>query len=177
MPIDLASFRAQIEKQRLDALARISEVPIAALVWGPNPSGTDPIAQTRLGLRDALRGRGHYAEFSEDLYDATSDRSLFAQQIAQAEAFDVIFSIPGSYGAIAEIHDFARIPGISHKLIGFVDDAFDKGYSTQSLVAAQTNASCKIQTYNRSDLLNCIIDYALDQVARLQELLYVSGRR
>jgi hypothetical protein len=177
MSYDLADFKRQIEQARIECLARIDRVPIAALIWGPNPSSSDPIANTRVSLRDELRRKGHLAEFSEDLYDSMNPRSLFAQQVAQAEAYDIVFSIPGSFGSIAEIHDFARIPGISHKVCAFVDRTYTDGYSHQSLVATQTNASCKIQIYNSCELPNCVVDYALDQVSRLQELLYVAGRR
>ena len=103
--------------------------------------------------------------------------SNYAQQLAQAEAYDVVFSIPGSFGAIAEIHDFARIPGVSHKIIAFVDKLHLNGYSAQSLIAVQTNASCKVELYDGTALPGCVIDYAFDQIRRLQEILYVSGRR
>jgi hypothetical protein len=148
MPINLADLKRQIEEARLDYLSRIDKVPIAALVWGPNPTSTDPVAQTRVFLRDALRSRGHYAEFSEDLYDPSSNRSLYAQQLAQAEAFDIVFSIPSSFGSIGEIHDFARIPGLSHKVTAFIDQAHTMGYSALTLQAAQTNASCKVELYD-----------------------------
>jgi hypothetical protein len=175
--MDPILFQQEIEKARRDYLTKIDNVPVAALVWGPSPTSSDPVGQTRLALRDELRRRGHYAAFSEDLYDPTSTRSLFAQQVAQAEAFDIVFSIPHSPGSIAEIHDFARIPGLSRKVFGFVDSAFDGGYSYKSLVAAESNASCKIQVYDRAQLPKCIIDVALDQIARLQEFFYIMGRR
>jgi hypothetical protein len=175
--MDSSEFRRQIESKRHEVLGRIEKVPIAALIWGPAPTSTDPVAQARLMLRDELRRLGHIADFSEELFDPALPLSNFAQQVAQAEAYDVIFSIPGSFGAIAEIHDFARIPGISHKVIAFVDRIHTNGYSAQSLLAAQTNASCKVELYDGSKLPSCVIDFAKDQVRRLQEILYVSGRR
>jgi hypothetical protein len=177
MTFDQVAFRDQIKRARAYFLSQIDRVPIAALVWGPNPTSADPVAQTRIKLREALRSKGHLAEFSEDLYDHGSMRSPFAQQIAQAEAYDLVFSIPASYGAIAEIHDFARIPGISHKIIAFIDKLYVNGYSGQGLIAAQTSASCKIELYDGSALPDCIISTALEEVYRLQEILYVSGRR
>jgi hypothetical protein len=141
MPGSLADFKRQIALKRAEALARISQVPVAALVWGPNPTATDPIAVARLQLRDALRANGHVADFSEDLYDPSSPLSAFAQQVAQAEAYDVVFSMPASFGAIAEIHDFARLPTVSRKVIAFIDQAHINGYSHQSLIAAKTSAS------------------------------------
>jgi hypothetical protein len=177
MSPNLGEFKRQIAEKRAENLARIRQVPVAALVWGPNPASTDPIATARLKLRDALRAVGHVADFSEELYDPASTLSAFAQQVAQAEAYDVIFSIPGSFGAVAEVHDFARLPGISRKVIAFVDELHMQGYSHQSLIAAQTSASCKVEIYSGVKLPDCIIEYALREVSRLQELLYLSGRR
>ena len=175
--MDLTQLKSQIERSRQDALAHIDKVPIAALVWGPSPTSTDIVAQTRLKLRDDLRAAGHYAEFSEDLIDHTSTRNVFAQQLAQAESFDVIFSLPSSFGSIGEIHDFARIPGLSHKVLAFLDRAYMSGYSAVSLTSAQTNASCHIHLYDAAKLPDEVVNYAMDQVYRLQEVFYVSGRR
>ncbi len=177
MPADLTEFKRQLALRRAEALARIRETPVAALVWGPNPTLSDPVAIARARLRDELRANGHVADFSEDLYDASSPQSAFAQQVAQAEAYDVVFSIPGSFGAVAEVHDFARLPTIARKLIAFIDEAHLTGYSHQSLIAAQTSASCKIEVYNGLKLPGCIVNYALDEMRRLQELFYISGRR
>jgi hypothetical protein len=177
MPTSLDQFRRDVNSKRIEALQRISQVPIAVLVWGPSLSAVDPIAVARTMLRDRLIELGHLAEFSEDLCDPGSQISIFAQQIAQAEVYDVIFSIPNSIGSIAEIHDFARIPGISHKLIVFLDAGQLAGYSALSLVAAQTSASCKVERYDSAKLPECILEVALDQIRRLQEIYYISGRR
>ena len=172
-----ARLKSAIDRIRRDALARIDRVPVAALVWGPSPTSSDPVALTRVKLRDELRKRGHIADFSEDLIDPKSRRSPFAQQLAQAEAYDVIFSIAGSYGSIAELHDFARIPGVSHKLLAFIDEAHMAGYSGSTLLASQTTASCILETYDHTKLPEAVVDPALEQVYRLQEMYYLQGRR
>jgi hypothetical protein len=117
------------------------------------------------------------ADFSEDLYDSQSGSSNFAQQMAQCLAYDIVFSIPGSIGAVAEIHDFARIPELSHKITAFLDLQYASGYSQQSLVSAQINPSCKVELYDSAKLPECVIQRALDQTRRLQEFLYAAGRR
>jgi hypothetical protein len=177
MPASLVDFKNQIALKRMEALGRIMKVPVAALVWGPNPSTSDPVSVTRIKLRDALRANGHVADFSEELYDSSSPLSAFAQQVAQAEAYDVVFSIPASFGAVAEVHDFARLPTVSRKVIAFVDEAHLNGYSHQSLIAAQTSASCRVEIYDAYKLPTCVIDYALNEIRRLQEIFYISGRR
>jgi hypothetical protein len=173
----LVTFKQQIEVKRAEALARITQVPVAALVWGPNPTTGDPIAIARVRLRDAIRANGHVADFSEDLYDPSSPVSAFAQQLAQAEAYDVVFSIPASFGAVAEIHDFARLPTVSRKVIAFVDQAHLNGYSHQSLIAAQTTASCRVEIYEALQFPDCIIDHSLTEIRRLQEIFHITGRR
>lgn len=174
---DIADFKRDVEKRRLAALDRMLQVPVSALVWGPSPLSSDPLAAVRLDLRDTLRRQGFLAEFSEDLYDASISLSNFAQQLAQAEAFDVIFSVPSSHGAIAEIHDFARVPQISNKVIAYVDKEYTNGYSTQSLMSAGSVSTCRVESYDSKNLPKCVVDMAIDQMRRLQEIFYISGRR
>lgn len=171
------SFEAEVERLRCDALARIDRIPIAALIWGPAQNGKTATSDVRSRLRDVLLKHGHLARFSEELLDPNSRRSNFAQQVAQAEAHDIVFSIPDSPGSIAEIHDFARIPTLAHKIVAFLDRQWDDGYSNQSLVQMQSVATCRIQTYDSSHLPGCVIDSALDMIGKLQEFYYIGGRR
>lgn len=171
------AFEAEVERLRRAALARIDEIPVAVLVWGPSPTGGSPTAATRLKLKQELQNRGHLARFSEELFDSTSIRSNLAQQIAQAEAHDIVFSIPDSPGSIAEIHDFARIPWLSHKVVTFLDQKWNDGYSNQSLIQLQAITTCQVRLYDSSALPTCVVECALEQVGRLQELFYMAGRR
>jgi hypothetical protein len=177
MSISLDEFRRDVNSRRLESLRRIEQVPIAVLVWGPSPESDDPVALTRRLLREKLIESGHLAEFSEDLCDRHSHYSIIAQQVSQARVFDIIFSIPGSYGSIAEIHDFVRMSDLSSKLIIFIDIRERDGYSAQSLIAADTSGTCKVEMYNASELPECVLQLALDKIRRLQELFYISGRR
>lgn len=173
----MATFLEEVERRRLEALARIRRVPIAALIWGPNAGAGTPQAQARVDLQAALTADGHLASFSEDLYDATCGLSNLAQQAAQAEAYDIVFSIPGTPGSLAEIHDFARIPGISHKIVAFLDTAWSGGYANQSLVQMQCTTTCQVQLYQAHQLPSQVIDTSRDLVRRLQEYYYLAGRR
>jgi hypothetical protein len=171
------SFEAHIERLRMEALQRIQRVPVAALIWGPAPTATTPVASARGQLKDQLNLNGHHARFSEDLVDPKSTMSVVAQQMSQAEAFDVVFSIPDSPGSIAEIHDFARIPQLSHKIVAYLNADWNSGYANQSLIQLQSVATCKIQLYKAADLPGCILTSALEMVRRLQEYYYLNGRR
>lgn len=172
-----ARFEEDVERRRLEALLRIQRLPIAGLIWGPNPTSGTPTAQARQLLRDTLRTNGHLARFSEELIDPNSSLSILTQQVAQAEAYDIIFSIPDSSGSIAEIHDFAKIPGLSHKIVAFLNSEWNDGYANQSLMQLQSTATCKVQLYQPSALPQCIIEPALILVRRLQEFYYIAGRR
>jgi hypothetical protein len=176
MPSGL-SLEELVERKRLQVLEVIRSLPIAALIWGPAPDSASVQAQARRLLRDELLKDGHLARFSEELFDPTSPYSVLIQEVAQAESHDIVFSIPGSPGSIAEIHDFARIPGVSHKIIAFLDYAWSDGYANKSLIQLQSVATCQIQLYNAGDLPNCIIDRAKEIIRRLQEFYYLAGRR
>lgn len=171
------SFEDEVERKRLKAVERIKNVPVSALIWGPSPTAGSVIADTRIQLKDALNSRGHLARFSEELFDPGIDLSVLAQQVTHAEAFDVIFSLPDSAGSIAEIHDFARIPFVSQKIVAFIDNRWNAGYSNLTLMQLESNSTCKTQGYNHADLPDCIINSALSLVSRLQEFYYLSGRR
>lgn len=170
-------FEAEVEELRLKAMRRIDAIPVAALIWGPAPDPGSAIASARLKLRDELTKRGHLANFSEDLMDSNSRRSILAQQVAHAEAYDIVFSIPASPGSVAEIHDFARIPWLSHKIVTFLNRDWNDGYANQSLLQLQSTVTCQVQLYDPAGLPNGIIEIALNLVSRLQELYYIAGRR
>jgi hypothetical protein len=102
---------------------------------------------------------------------------LLAQQVADVEAHDITFALPDSPGSIAEAHDFARIPSVSHRIVTFVNGDYNDGYANKTLLELQSTATCKIQIYNASDLPGCVVDHARSLVRRLQEFYYLSGRR
>ena len=171
------AFADAVERQRQEALARIHRVRVSILIWGPTATAITPVALARGELRRALESDGHLVRFSEDLYDPTSGFSLLAQQVADVEAHDITFALPDSPGSIAEAHDFARIPSVSHRIVTFVNGDYNDGYANKTLLELQSTATCKIQIYNASDLPGCVVDHARSLVRRLQEFYYLSGRR
>lgn len=175
--MDTESFQELVERQRQQTLATIRKVRVSALLWGPTPTLSTAVGRTRTELRRALESDGHLVHYSEDLYDPASGFSLLAQQVADVEAHDITFSIPDSPGSIAEIHDFARIPSVSNKIVTFLDKDHNDGYSNTTLMQLQSTATCKVQLYQSCDLPNCVIDAATTLVRRLQEFYYVIGRR
>jgi hypothetical protein len=170
-------FAKVVERRRVKALQRIESIPISVLIWGPDPGSGSAFAHARLRLREELLRRGHLVSFSEDLVDLGSPRSILAQQVAQAEAYDIVFSIPASPGSVAELHDFARIPLLSRKLAAFLNREWDRGYSNRSLIQAKATLACQIHIYDPTQLPECIVDQALEVVGRLQELRYMAGQR
>lgn len=171
------AFAEAVERQRQDALSRIGAVPVSVLIWGPNPDAASRVGATRRELRRALEGDGHLVRYSEDLYNPSSPYSLLAQQVADVEAHDITFSLPDSPGSIAEAHDFARIPSVSHRIVTFVDFDHNTGYANKTLIELQSTATCRVQPYKASDLPGCVVEYSRSVVRRLQEFYYFNGRR
>ncbi len=166
-----------LQSGRKDTLERIRAIRISALIWGPAPASTTVVGQTRAELRRALEADGHVVHYSEDLYDPTIPHSLFAQQVADVEAHDITFSLPDSPGSIAEIHDFCRIPSAATKIVTFINEDYNAGYSNATLLQIESVATAKVQIYKPCDLPACVIEKSRDMVRRLQELYYVLGRR
>jgi hypothetical protein len=170
-------FLKEVDRRRVEALARIERVPIAALIWGPAPKGRTKVALARQLVRDTLVRKGHLAQFSEELVDPVSSHSIQAQQLAQVEAYDVVFSIPDSAGSIAEIHDFSKTPWLSHKIVTFLDKRWNDGYANRSLIEIQSVATCSIVLYDKNDLPTFVVNNCLQTIRRLQEIYYFLGRR
>lgn len=171
------NYLHEVEKRRVETLTRISKIPIASLIWGPSPTDRSLVSKTRMQLREKLITLGHLVHFSEELMDRSLPFSIQAQQVSHAESHDIVFSIPDSPGSIAEIHDFAKIPGLSHKIVTFLDRQWNAGYANRSLIEIQSTATCDIVLYDDAKLPDCIIDKACGLVVRLQELYYMFGRR
>jgi hypothetical protein len=170
-------YLEEVRRRRQRSLDAIRRLPIAALIWGPAPEVDSPIANARLMLRDELRRRGHVAHFSEELYDRDSTFSTQAQQAADVEAHDIVFSMPASPGSIAEAHDFFKLPELSGKMVTFLDEAWSAGYATKSLISLRSVATADLVAYQSSKLPECIIEPAMESVRRLQECHYLLGRR
>lgn len=170
-------FREMVEQKRKATLDRIRAVRIAALIWGPAPTSSTPVAQARVELRRALEADGHLVHYSEDLYDPALSHSMLAQQLADVEAHDIIFSLPDSSGSVAEIHDFYRIPSAANKIVTFINENHNSGYSNTALLQIESIATTRVQIYKPCDLPACIIEKSRDMVRRLQEAYYLFGRR
>lgn len=175
--LSLDDFAQQVELKRQAVLQRLRNIPIAVLIWGPSASLPSPVADARTLLRIELRKRNVLATFSEDHYESTADISIIGQQLADIEAHDIVFSIPDSAGSIAEIHDFARIPVLSGKIIAFLDRRWCDGYSHATLIQLESTASCRVNLYDACHLPDCIINAAINIVQRLREIYYMAGRR
>lgn len=170
-------YLEEVRRRRRSAIAAISRIPIAVLVWGPAPSAETPYARTRLAVRERLRSLGHVAHFSEELPDESSGLSIHAIQAVDVEAHDLVIAIPASPGSIAEIHDFFKLPHLAGKIYTFVDQGWADGYSARSLLELRSNATAEVELYDASKLPGCIVDKAVNLVQRLQELHYILGRR
>ncbi|HET7464021.1 MAG TPA: hypothetical protein VFJ82_22385 [Longimicrobium sp.] len=171
------TYLDEVRRRRQQCLARIARIPIAALIWGPAPDAKTAVGRTRAALKEELTRHGHVAHYSEDLYDASPEFSIEAQQAADVEAHDIVFSLPDSPGSIAEIHSFFKLPGLSGKIVTFLDKQWNDGYANKSLVELRSVATGDVFLYEAADLPDCVIREALTVVRRLQEVHFLLGRR
>ena len=151
LSLEAKKLAEELVPQIRGQIARIESIPIAVLIWGPNPTSSDPVAQKRVALRTLLRSDGHWACFSEELIDEDSKVDIRIQQICQAENFDLIISIPAISGSIGEIHEFVRDEILRKKITVFINEQWDAGYSNQSLRGSAGTGSYRIISYNQDD--------------------------
>jgi hypothetical protein len=160
-----------------DEISQIKKIPVSVLVWGPNPTISSKISNLRVSLRSELRLMGHAAFFSEELCDFSSQYSVRIQQLAQAQKFDLVVSLPSSYGAIGEAHDFAADKRVHAKLLLFLNKQYENSYSAQSLKAVSSLISCQIGYYENEDDLEIVKSIVFTEVEKIREGKYLlSGR-
>ena len=165
-------------KPRIHArLLEVEQIPVSILLWGPGIDSTNPLWGIRTDLRDILRSRGHAAVFSEELCDISLPYSIRLQQLAQAQEFDLVISIPCTPGSIGEIHDFAADRRVNGKVLVFLNNEHISGYSASSLSAISTLLSCQIEYYPNERETEIIRTTTLVEVQRIREIKYLlSGR-
>jgi hypothetical protein len=155
----------------------VEKVAVSVLLWGPGLNDNSALGTLRRELRTKLRQQGHAAAYSEELCDPQSPYSIRLQQLAQAQEFDLIVSLPCTPGSIAEVHDFASDRRISAKILLFLNRAFLEGYSAQSLEAISTLVSCRIEYYLDESDFQTIEDVAMREVQRIREMRYILDGR
>jgi hypothetical protein len=155
-------------------LAEYRRLPVSVLLWGPGIQSASPLAEVRVDLRRELCKRGHVALFSEEICEENGC-SIRVQQLAQAQVFDLIVSIPCTPGAIAEIHDFATERKINGKLLVFIDESYKDGYSNKSLAAISNVAGCHVMRYANERDTAVILRETLLEVERIREMKYLSS--
>lgn len=170
---------ARIMPRIKSRLNEVNRVPVSVLLWGPGIESSSPISLVRAELRSTLRSLGHAAFYSEELYDESDSYSLRLQQLAQAQEFDLIVSMPCTPGSIGEIHDFAADRRVHSKILVFLDSQYSDGYSAKSIVALETVLSCQIEYYNGGSVDCCegITRVTCDNVQRIREMKYIGAGR
>ncbi|MBP6602832.1 MAG: hypothetical protein KA250_13560 [Verrucomicrobiales bacterium] len=158
-----------------EILDRAAKTPVSILVWGPDPDGANSVAAVRKELRRRLRKDGHAAYYSEELYDKTSKHSPRIQQIAQAQKFDLVLSVPDSPGSIGEVHDFAGDRRVSAKMLIFINVDYLEGYSAKSLIALESLRTCTVIKYDGSAGYDQIYEIADREVQSVRETKFILG--
>lgn len=151
--------------------AKVRQVPLVILVWGPGESARD-LYRKRLWIRDELRRRGHVAVFSEEICEMAPEAaaSLKGIEFLQAEAADLIVVMQASYGSVAEVHDFAEFRVINYKMLIFIDERATDGYSYRGALAELKALYNNVETYKYpEDIVECrLLTRVLEKVDVLQ---------
>ncbi len=160
----LGRYKAQLKK--------IEKVPLVILVWGPGPGGGD-LYDKRLQIRELLRSLGHVALFSEEINTGPIPPGLSARDLEECQAHEAhcIIAIQGSPGSIGEVHDFAGLMDIGHKILIFIDESAQDGYSYKGALQElkQRYTDC-VETFNYpKDIKECnLVNSVLSKVRKLQ---------
>jgi len=130
-------------------LDQVRQTPLVILVWGPG-EGAGDLYRKRVAIRDELRRRGHAAVFSEEI-SGPAGLSQKMIEFLQAQKADFIVVMQASYGAVAEVHDFAEFRVISAKMLIFVDEKAADGYSYRGALAELKTLYNNVETYKYPD--------------------------
>lgn len=168
-------FFDQVFKPRYDALQQaVRQTPLVILVWGPGASAGD-LYQKRLQIRDRLRELGHAAVFSEELEGgAPAGASQKGIEFLQAQAADLIVVMQTSYGSVAEVHDFASFRVVNFKMLIFVDERAQDGYSYRGALTELKTLYGNVETFKYpDDITQChLLGKVLEKVGVLQMVKY-----
>ncbi|MEQ1676430.1 MAG: hypothetical protein ABL876_07010 [Chitinophagaceae bacterium] len=149
------------------------KIPVSVLLWGPSQDNNSKISKLRLSLRTDLTKDGHLAKFSEELIHGNK-MTIRLQQLIHAQKFDLIISLPYSPGSIAEIHDFVLDKRINKKLLVFLNEEYDYGYSNQSLNAVCSVLTFRAEAYNGFKEIPKIKRIVYDTVQTIREIKYLN---
>lgn len=171
------AFAKRILERIEDRLREVNRVPVGVLLWGPGMSSKSPLAIVRSDLRTALRRDGHAAYFSEEICGRKAATSIRLQQLAQAQEFDLVVSIPCTPGSIGEVHDFAADRRVNARTLVFLNEETLDGYSPQSLAAISTAVSCTLFRYPSERNTSVIKVQTAEEVQRIREMKYILAGR
>jgi len=168
-------FFEHVFKPRYDALQQaVRQTPLVILVWGPGASAGD-LYQKRLQIRDELRRLGHAAMFSEELAGGTpAGMSQKGIEFLQAQAADLIVVMQTSYGSVAEVHDFASYRVVNFKMLIFIDERAQDGYSYRGALSELKTLYGNVETFKYpDDITQChLLRKVIEKVNVLQMVKY-----
>lgn len=168
-------FFEHVFKPRYDALQQaVRQTPLVILVWGPGASAGD-LYQKRLQIRDELRRLGHAAMFSEELAGGTpTGMSQKGIEFLQAQAADLIVVMQTSYGSVAEVHDFASYRVVNFKMLIFIDERAQDGYSYRGALSELKTLYGNVETFKYpDDITQChLLRKVIEKVNVLQMVKY-----
>jgi hypothetical protein len=166
------SLLVSIKQKVLEEIDKSKKIPVSVLLWGPSPQDTSEIAKLRIKLRTILTDLGHLVQFSEELIMASQGVSIKTQQLIHAQQFDIVVSIPCTHGSLGEIHDFISDNRVNRKLLIFLNEEFNLGYSFQSIVSTCTTLTYRTVSYNGYKEMQLIENTVLEEAQKIREVKY-----
>ena len=147
---------------------------LKVLLWGPTDPAND-VAKKRLELCEKLNRMGHQADLSEKTLSPSvlraSGLNLTVAELLEAQRYDYIVVFMDSPGSLAEVHDFAKEPGLARKMLICVDGAHRNGYSAHGALRIFEGNNGRLHWFDRPrDLTECHLSTCvLDQIAKVFE--------
>jgi hypothetical protein len=144
-------------------IPNFADIKLKVLVFGPDPNVVHPpgfnadLAKKRKEIRDALVADGHGAVFPEDLLSGSLDPAInnhFIWEQMLVQEYDMVVSLVGSMGAVAELSLFLR-EHLALKAAFFFNKDHCSGFAFEEAKAIQA-LGATLETYvYPADLTSC----------------------
>lgn len=161
-------------------LKSVRKIALKVLIWGPALTLASPLTNKRLEIRNALRKRGHFAAFSEEITVGQADIPLNLDEYAQASAADFIIVLAGeTLGATGELHDIGSDPKLVQKTFAMFPRSQENGYAGLGIVR-QLQGRGAVHWYEESELTQCnVLTQAIErtEMLRFERALFRARRR
>lgn len=162
----------------------ITSVSLKILVFGPQVKALSEDERTRnlqlkrMQIREELETLGHHVRYAEDLVNPDLPGQIgnaFLQEIVIMNEYDLIVTLVGSPGSIAEATAISMKPTLAQKASLFVDFEHREGLVAGACnLAKQLGADYRTYQYPE-DLVDChLLGFVKEKIKNVQIVKYLS---